>query len=619
MPEVNPYVGTARAFVGQGLGMSWGDEGEAWLRSKVQDEDYDSALNRIRKEYAQYSDAHPVAQTLAEFGGGALPGLAAMMVPGGQAAGATQLGKAGALTLAKMAGLGAASGAVSGAGSATEGNRGSGAVTGGVVGGVLGGTLPVLGKAGGEALSWLRNRFLPTELTVASRASGKMLQALEDSGLRPSDITSTMDTDRSMRVPSVLANADYGLADLAETVAQRTGGGARKVEKTLTDQRLGAKERVHQQINSRLKPGDYYDDMEQLQKDMRARAGPQYDVAYAVGEVKDPAVLRFLELPQFKKGLAAAQELLAAEDRKLDMSKPTVEVLDQVKRGLDTLIEKETDSLTGKRTDLGRVYIDQKNKFLKELDRVVPEYELARGIYAGGAELQDAMRKGLNEFPKMDHEQVVKMVAKMSKSEKEALRTGVARAMYGQIMDPSGNFNAAQRIIGSPETQAKLQPLFDNPGHFKLFKAALEREAQLFNQSNKILGGAQTGKRMQMRENFEGDDTVGEAIMGSVTGGFATGILSAVRGLIRKGAMNEQTASKMADMLMSKDPHAVAAVVKTLEDYQAALAPKAMRSTKTAAGAITGTTAAIPPDPTDRQPEELKASSAPVDFPETLD
>jgi len=56
----NPYVGAARAAVGQGLGMGWGDEAEAWLRSKLAgSQGYESELARINKEYAQYSKENP--------------------------------------------------------------------------------------------------------------------------------------------------------------------------------------------------------------------------------------------------------------------------------------------------------------------------------------------------------------------------------------------------------------------------------------------------------------------------------------------------------------------------------------------------------------------------------
>jgi hypothetical protein len=185
----------------------------------------------------------------------------------------------------------------------------------------------------------------------------------------------------------------------------------------------------------------------------------------------------------------------------------------------------------------------------------------------------------------------------MGEAEKHAFRTGVARDLYDKIMKPSGNFNASQRLIGSPEMQAKLQPLFDNPAQFELFKNALEREAQLFNQSSKILGGSPTGKRMQMRENLEDGSTMGDAMMGAITGGWKASLASSVVGALRKGQMTEKTSAKLADMLMSKDPHEVAAVVKMLDEHAAAAVPKAARASATEGGATTGVSTAIFPSP----------------------
>ena len=51
---------TARAVLGQGLGMGWGDEAEAWLRSKLSNESYETALPRIRSEYGQYAKQYPL-------------------------------------------------------------------------------------------------------------------------------------------------------------------------------------------------------------------------------------------------------------------------------------------------------------------------------------------------------------------------------------------------------------------------------------------------------------------------------------------------------------------------------------------------------------------------------
>lgn len=605
----NPFIGGARAAVGQGLGMGWGDEAEAWLRSKLGNESYEDNLKKVRNEYAEYSQQYPVTSGTSEFLGGAAPGVAMMMFPPTRQAGAQRIQSAAAATAsrvpawAKLAGAGGVTGTISGAGSATEGERGSGAFSGGVMGTTLGLAVPAGIRATKGAAGWLRERLLPTDALVESKAAEKMARAMAEDKLTTAQMQAQLAQDKAMGVPSVIANTNPALADLAEAVAQRTGSGARKVEKTLIDQKLGARERTQQQTVKALKPGDYYDDLAKLQKEMRELADPAYKQAYSYGEVTDPSVLKYLKLPQFKQAMGKAEELLAAEGRKLDMSKPTVEVLDQVKRGLDALIEGQTDTLTGKTTSLGRVYIDKKNEFLTKLDKAVPDYELARGIYAGGAELQDAMRKGINEFGRMDHEQVIKLVSGMGEAEKHAFRTGVARDLYDKIMKPSGNFNAAQRLIGSPEMQAKLQPLFDNPAQFELFKNALEREAQLFNQSNKILGGSPTGKRGQMREMLEDESGIGDAMMGAVTGGWKASLANAVVSGFRKGQMTEKTSAKLADMLMSKDPHEVAAVVKILDDYAAAAVPKAAKASATEAGATTGTASAIFPSPEGKKPE----------------
>jgi hypothetical protein len=185
------------------------------------------------------------------------------------------------------------------------------------------------------------------------------------------------------------------------------------------------------------------------------------------------------------------------------------------------------------------------------------------------------------------------MVAGMSDAEKDAFRTGVARSLYGTIMDPSSNFNAASRIINSPETTLKLQPLFDDPSHFRLFKAALEREAQLFQQANKILGGSQTAKRSAMRESLDEGPGVGEFMVQSVTGGFWPALTSMAARMSNKASISPQVADKLADMLMAKNPADVAAVVKFLEQHAAGQAPRAVRATAGEAGTVTGATTSI--------------------------
>jgi hypothetical protein len=631
---VDKVKGAARAFLGQGLGMGWGDEAEAFFRSRLGDEKYEDALQKIRQEYAQYSKEAPIASTVAEFGGGMAPALGMMFLPGAQAAGAAQAQRTTAGALARLAGLGAATGAVSGAGSAVEGDRLSGGAAGATLGTAIGLGTPIALRSATGAGSWLRDRLAPSAAVIASRAGEKLSGAMKESNLTPQQIEQMMVRDRAMGVPSTVANVDYALADLAEAVAQRTGKGTRKVEKTLSQQKAGSRERTYQQVAKGLKPGDYYADEAKLVQDLRSKAGTMYDEAYAWGDVDDPRIVEALKNPQFQSFFAKARSIadteaqaakLRGEDPSrfalpeiykptgkftesgaeiLELTKlPDVRTLDYIKRGIDASIESGFRG-QGMSTAEASALRSLRKEFVNAIDENVPAYRAARQEYAGDMEVIDAMRAGLSDFGKLDSEQVVKMVAGMGKAEKEAFRTGVARSLYGKVMDPSTNFNAASRIINSPETVSKLQPLFDDPAHFRLFQTALEREAQLFQQANKILGGSQTAKRGAMREALDEGPGVGEAVANAVTGGFWPSLTSMAARVARSSTLSPQVADKLSDMLMAKNPSEVAAVVKFLEQYEKGLAPKAVRSTATERGAVMGGATSIFPAPMVEQAEQ---------------
>lgn len=620
----------ARALIGQGLMMGWGDEAEAWLRSKLGDKAYEQELAKIRGEYGKYSEESPFISGAAEFAGGALPGIGMMLIPGGQVAGAAQLARGLGATMGRTAAAGATTGAVAGAGSAEESRLG-GALGGALLGGTFGAAVPAITRAGGSGKDWLMERLAPTAERVERRALDKFAGALREAEMKPQDVAARIARDRSLRVPSVVANVDPRLTDLADVVAQRTGRGAGKVEQALTAQKLGARERAYSQVRGALKPGDYYGDEQKMMDELRQKASAMYDQAYAAGPVDDPRINEVLKTPAFagffqKAKQIADMEATAAKLRGEDPSKyqlpelhkltldadgkvvdmdlvriPDVRTLDYIKRGIDATIDSGFRG-QGMSTAEAQALKQLRNQLVAAIDENVPAYQAARAAYAGDMEVLDAMHIGMNEFGKMDHEQVVAMVSKMNPSELDALRTGVARGLYGTIMAPSGNFNAAQRIIGSPEMQAKLQPLFENPGQFRLFKAAMEREAQLFHQANKILGGSQTKKRVQMERNFEDDGSVGDALRDIVTGGWWNSLTNATRRFIRSTEISEQTADKLADMLTAKDPAAVATVVRLLEQQQRLQAPKALKAGAAEMGLTTGTASAFWPPPV--APEE---------------
>jgi hypothetical protein len=637
-PPANRKVGDLRALLGQGLGMGWGDEGEAWLRSKLGSKSYEDNLAKIRDEYAQYSAENPYAAGTLEFAGGMLPAVGMMLTPGGQPAAIAQTGRASAGMLSRLAqspmarsiAAGGTTGAVAGAGTATEGERGSGAGVGALMGTTLGAAIPVGMRTAGSGYNWLKERLMPTPQGIQDRASQKMLSALKQAQLTPQQIEAVMKRDANMRVPSTVANVDPAMVDLAEAVAQRVGTGRQQIAKTLNAQKEGIKERTYGQVKAGLKPGEYYADEDRLVKELRDFAGKAYDDAYNVGSVNDPKIMTILEQPEVKSVYDLARQIASGEAnlakvRGQDPSKfkleplyiadeagnikissiPDVRTLDYMKRAMDAMIKSGYSSTDATVKTQAGTLKGMRNELRDRLKVVVPEYDKALTKYAGDMEVIDAMRTGMEKFRGMDHEEVAKLVNAMSPSEKEAFRTGVARDIYGQIMGPSSARNSAQNIIGSPEMQQKLIPLFDNPAHFNLFKAALERESQLFNQANSILANSSTARRAQMNKEFEGDNSMGEAIGNAITGGFWSSLTGLASKAAKSSTMTQDTADKLAGMLMSKNPSEVAATVKVLEDYAKRAAPREARATKAELGTTMGTASAMfpSPDPKEKTPD----------------
>jgi hypothetical protein len=300
---------------------------------------------------------------------------------------------------------------------------------------------------------------------------------------------------------------------------------------------------------------------------------------------------------------------------------PDVRTLDYMKKALDAQIRsgyKSDDAAVLANTAAMK---DIRNGLRDRLKAVVPEYKYALSQYGGDAEVIEAMRAGYKKFPNMKHEEVSKLVSGMSPAEVEAFRTGVARSIYSQVMTPSGNVNAAQKFM-SPEMQSKLEPLFDSPDHFRLFKNAMDREAQLFQQSSRILGGSDTAENLALGKMIEGGGSgeLGSLAASAMTGGFWPSLIHTTLANLKPGQMAEKTAGKLADMLM-KGPDEVAAVVKLLEEHAAGAIPKAIKRAATETGAVMGTTAAIAPAPSAPEPEpnieaDIASQSNVVDGPD---
>lgn len=628
-------AGLARSVLGQGVGMGWGDEAEAALRSKLGQGSYEDLLKQVDKEYGRFSEHYPVTSAVGEFVGGAAPAVGAMMLAP-TTGGATAPVAAGALRqlanriapYAIPAGAGTVQGVVSGAGTSEPEERTSGAVGGGALGLLTGAAARPVSKAGGAVLNWLGERVLPTANFTQNRALQKITDVMQSKNIKPGDVFERMREDEAMGVPSTIANLDPKLVELARKAGVKSETAAQNLEDVVGQQAAGSRYRVLNKTKEALNAPEYYKEESKIVSDLRSSANNLYDKAYEFGEVNDPKIMDVLENPRFAAFYKKAKDIANDEalDAKLngqDPSKyqlkqlyrtkvdkdgnlidfeltdiPDVRTLDYVKRGIDATIESGYDGKGLSPTE-ARALKKLRKTFLNALDEATidPEtgksaYALARKKYAGDMEVLDALRSGYNDFNKLDSEQVVNMLGDMSDAEKNAFRSGVTRWVHSVVMDPSIDTNSARKLIGSPETRAKLEPLFDSSEKFDLFKAALNREHQLYDQSSRMLGSK------AVVEGFEGDSSnVGKIASTAITGNWGSSLAHMAAKAVGSVGMTDEIAEKTTKMLMSSKPQEVSAAVKLLEDFAENQAPKAKKALALQTGAATGLTTALPSAP----------------------
>lgn len=563
----------------QGATFGFADELESLIKSLAGQGTYEQNLAALELAKQKYGQQNPKTALTTEIAGGLpyalLPFLgtaryaqmareAAPMVRAGVTAGASAV-------------TGALTGALSGAGGAGIGERMAGAQAGGALGGIVGGAAPAVTKGVGMAGSKVvdvtsgipvvqqagKAIGLATGQTVdaANRAKAKLLEAMYRDKVSPADLEKMIQA--ATKPVGIVDIAGENVRSLAD-VAQKYPSEARQAAKLALEERAaGQGERIQGDISKYLggftDPFEYTTAIAQRQKQV---SSPLYQKAYAYGEVTDPKVLKFLELPQFKTATKEAQALLAAEGRTVDMSRPTVETLDNIKRGLDALIEKETDSF-GKVTKLGQIYKTKKNEFLSELDSAVPDFGRARAAFAGEAELLDATKLG-KDFYKQTAAEANRTFAKLSPSEQEAYKVGALDAVKEKITTAKDTADIRKRIFGSPAERQRVSSLFPDDATFKQFEKDMMTESIMRKTQEKILGNSATVERQLGVQSLEAEPSfIGQLI--------EQGPLRGTMGYLKAQGQGVagQTAEELGPMLFKLgDPRANLETLKGLSAYE---------------------------------------------------
>jgi hypothetical protein len=489
------------------------------------------------------------------------------------------------------AGLGFLYGGTTAAGKAEGGlgERIAAMPEGAVLGTVFGAATPLAMAGVGKAVDFGKS-LISGDRTAEAKDKAKQL-ILES--LRRDEITAPQAATRiaeleAKGVPDVMLPEVAGRATTQRlsAAANFPGGGIDTVSEKLIRNVQNQSTLLPQYLSQAfgVKGGNSSQMVDSIIASRSAQAAPLYNKAYFADPqgtvpryVNDPKVNSLLKLPQFKDAADEAAGLLRAEgaiaaDAPVSLT-PTVQNLDNIKRGLDVLIDKQTDAVTGKMTPLGRIYVGKKNEFLNAIDAAVPEYKAARQAFAGNTEAANAIKLGRQVIDASDDQwrDITKQLAAMPASNRGLAAFGVLDEI-GLTLSATAQIPGGARapdltqLLTKVRNAERIEQFIPSMAERKLYRERLKALQSKASVKNAVAVGSRTGPLLAEMQDITGGATSGQ-ISSLATGNAIPFISSGVEQWIknRRAGITEQVAKEMASNLTLTG--------KPLQDYLASLVP----------------------------------------------
>ncbi len=420
----------------------------------------------------------------------------------------------------------------------------------------------------------------------ASSAESRVLQGLENEGLSPGEWVKLVTRAQRLGVP--MTGMDVGGIDLralGEAAMHPENPETRQVYQETMARQAGARERVDEQINKALKPDDYFKREKALKKELKSNAKPLYDeLAKKYPYLKSEQLMQLMNTPSGKRAVKEATKAIrdkpGATLGKTDalgmITKPSIEFLDAVKDELDDMINREeTQGGEYKATRKGKRMRDLRNALRNEVDTLttdpktgVSAYKEARAQYSGDLEVRDALRFGRFDFLKKAPGEIEEMIKDMDFSQKDALRTGVAQALFERTGKTGRRVNPADKVIDTPEMQEKLKLLFDKPKEYEIFREAMDLEMRMFDESKSTVS---RGKNALSQPRDPNPGVLKRTAKEAPTLGIFQPVQWVLRYIRRKPELGKKEAAEILRLLKTND-------TAELKKLEARLTPKVGRA-----------------------------------------
>tara|TARA_R100000654_G_scaffold55326_1_gene81609 strand:- start:60 stop:2291 length:2232 start_codon:yes stop_codon:yes gene_type:complete len=342
--------------------------------------------------------------------------------------------------------------------------------------------------------------------------------------------------------------------------------------------------------------------LEDIQKNLSDISSNQYSKIMNKPVLITGELGRLMKFPKIKEGIEEAKEIirnnadLSSKEQKLliknlnDITKGNikfldVKTLDQIKRGLDTIIKNAEDGFG--RLDLSNPSIKNivklKRNFTNAIDKAAEktigkDYKIARGAYADGLQKIDAFNygskfiKGGGNYSKQ--KEFYSGINRMSEEEKFHFILGV-QAGLDDMVASSLNPNAiVKSLLQKPSFNKALDMIFDKNRKGQIqkrkFKQFLQAESAILETNRRNLGGSDTAANLLAAKNQ--GIIASDLIDGASYLAFGTGPITQILGAskIAKGfgqgsSVSQETEEGLARLLTQTDKSQIA---RTLDRIQ---------------------------------------------------
>lgn len=590
-----PYSGVAEAgrAVAQGATFGFADELEAALRTgQISGPQYEKLRNQLRAQQGQFGQDYPNVKTPLELAGGMIAPVAGFQAAKQASTGvqSTLAGEKLGGQMARGLGVGAATGALSGAGYATQ-DTGEEAVKGSIFGGALGATVPVAIKGAGTII---RNTLNASGIGDQPAAASRILaNYLQKDNLTPNEAMAALDELRRIGVPNAtiadLGENLRGLAYSAYTVPSKSKTGTQTfLESRLIDQKNDVVKALADKAGLDINVNGY-ERLNKLIEEQSAEAKKAYPAAYSK-DVYAKDFRQFMDRDVFKKAYKEAVdradvrgETLPPLDVLLSDRRVPTDVMHQIKIGLDRVIEKETDAVTGKVTGYGRDVIQVKNDFNKLLTQKNDAYRIANEKFADSAKIQDAFQMG-QKYQKLDVKEAAANIKEFNPAQKEAFRMGMMADINNRLGDFKGG-DFTRQVFKSDNQKALARLAFEDQAKYNEFSQFVKAMDEQSKTAKKVIGGSPTAERLATQQAA---GEISQIAQGAAQGGLLGTTTALAKAMYARGkGISAESSEALQQRLFSSNPQEQRAIMAELQK-RTQRRPVGLLSGAAATGTATG-------------------------------